>query len=87
MTVHLDAVRCSCGRYLVLTAGDPEQWPGMATRIDAVALAALRGGWLYYATTSAWSCPACVDKSDTASPVYRSAIARMAERVRKALAL
>lgn len=87
MKVHLDAVRCSCGRYLVLTAGDPEQWPGMATRIDAVALAALRSGWLYYATTSAWSCPPCVERSDQGTNVYRSAVARMAERVRKALAL
>ena len=54
-------------------------------RIEAVALAALRSGWLYYATTSAWSCPVCVDHSDAASPVYRSAVARMVERIRRAV--
>ncbi len=86
--VHLDAVRCPCGRCLVLTAGDPEQWTrGYSARVEAVALAALRCGWLYYASTSSWSCTACVERSDTASPVYKGAVARMAERVRKALAL
>ena len=88
MTVHLDPVRCSCGRCLVLTAGDPEQWTrGLSARLEAVALAALRSGWLYYASTSAWSCPACVERSDTGSLVYKGAVARMVELVRKAVAL
>lgn len=87
MTIRLDLVRCACGRCLVLSAGDQAQWPGDATRRDAVALAALRCDWLYYASTSAWSCPACVARSDAASPVYREAARRKAERVRGALAL
>lgn len=88
VTVHLDAVRCSCGRCLVLTAGDAEQWTrGLSARLEAVALAALRSGWLYYASTSAWSCPVCCDKSDAGATPYQSAVASMVTRVRKALAL
>ena len=86
--VHLDAVRCPCGRCLVLTAGDPEQWTrGYSARVEAVALAALRGGWIYYQPTGAWSCAACVARSDHSGAEYRAAARRMVETIRRAVGL
>lgn len=86
MTVTLDRVECcSCLRCLVLTAGDRAVWRSDAHRAEAVAIAALRCGWLYYTSTGAWACKTCVAKSDTSSSAYRAAVSRMAERVRRAL--
>jgi hypothetical protein len=84
----LDYVRCaSCDRidgYAVMPLVDT---PRHCTSGEVLSLAALRGGWLYYHPTGAWSCPACVARSDHGGAEYRAALRRMVDRVRKAMAL
>ena len=81
-------VECaSCERVGTYATPSAEQWTARTERTEAIALAALRGGWLYYHPTGAWSCPACVARSDHGGAEYRAAARRMAERVRRALAL
>ncbi len=85
---ELGAVQCaSCdARYVVSVAGHGE-WAGQSARREAVVLAALRSGWLYYHPTGAWSCVACVAKSDHSGAEYRSAARRMVETIRRAVGL
>jgi hypothetical protein len=79
------ACQCgSCGARHVVVLVSGEALSG-AERVEAVALAALRDGWLYYHPTSSWACPACVARSDYSGAEYRAAARRMAERVRRAL--
>lgn len=86
--LHLGVCECaSCEARYVVSVAAPDKWGGRSERNEAVALAALRSGWLYYQPTGAWSCAACVARSDHAGAEYRAAARRMVERVRRALAL
>ena len=84
-------VECaSCERVGTYATPSVEQWTARTARTErteAIALAALRGGWLYYHPTGAWSCPACVARSDHGGAEYRAALRRMVDRVRRAMAL
>lgn len=77
----------SCGARYIVSVAPLTEWGGRSERGEAIALGALRDGWLYYHPTSAWACPVCVAKSDHGGAEYRAAARRMIERVRKALAL
>ena len=88
VTLHLGVCVCgSCPARYVVSVAPPTEWGGKSERTEAVALAALRDGWLYYHPTSSWACPACVARSDYNGAEYRAAARRMIERVRRALAL
>jgi len=86
VAIHLGTCECaSCGAHYVVSVAPLDQWGGRSERGEAVALAALRGGWLYYHPTSSWACPACVARSDYSGAEYRAAARRMVERVKRAL--
>lgn len=74
VAIHLGTCECaSCGAHYVVSVAPPTEWGGRSERSEAVALAALRGGWLYYHPTSSWACPACVARSDYNGAEYRAA--------------
>ena len=84
--MNLGSCECaSCGARDVLAVSAPTAWPKRGDVAEAVALAMLRAGWLYYHPTGSWSCPACVARSDHGGAEYRAAARRMVERVRRAL--